>query len=206
MNIIRQIVPPLNVNCYILADEKTKNCIVIDAGGGYDVVKQTTDSLGYKIIGAAFTHGHYDHALDGHKFKENGVPVYITQKDEELLQGRGNLARYCGVKMQPFTSDGYLTEGDNEIGEFKFKVLFTPGHTAGSCCFLFGDTLFCGDTLFKGNYGRCDFPSGSMEDMKKSIFGKLFLLPVGTILYPGHGEPTTIGDEIKDNPINDYKD
>lgn len=206
MNIIRQVVPPLNVNCYIVADEKTKNCILFDVGGGFDKVKELTDSLGYKIVGAAFTHGHYDHALDGQKVKDSGIPVYVTRKDEELLQGRGNLARYCGVKMQPFAATEYLAEGDYEIGEFKFKVLYTPGHTAGSCCFSFGDFLLCGDTLFKGNYGRCDFPSGSLDDMKKSVFDKLFTLPENTVLYPGHGEPTTVGDEIKDNPINDYKD
>ena len=205
MTIIRNVVPPLNANCYIVADERTNNCLIVDVGGGYDEIMKTIKECKFTPVGAIFTHGHYDHALDGYKLKNAGIPVYIMEKDEELLQGRGNLARYCGVKMTPFTADGYLTEGDCRVGDVKFKTIFTPGHTAGSCCFLFGDTLLSGDCLFKGNFGRCDFPSGSIEDMKNSVFVKLYSMPDETVVYPGHGEPTTIGEEKKGNPLNEYK-
>ena len=96
-----------------------------------------------------------------------------------------------------------MKEGDYEIGGIKFSVIFTPGHTAGSCCFLFGDVLISGDTLFYGGYGRTDFPTGSFDDIKKSINNKLFALPRSTKVYPGHGEPTTIGEEIRSNPVNE---
>lgn len=203
--IIRKIVPPLNANCYILADEVLKKCLIIDVGGGFDEVVSVVNERGYTVVGALFTHGHYDHALDGIKCKEAGIPVYITRKDQELIDGRGNLARYCGVTMTPFVADGYLQEGINDIGGFSVEVVFTPGHTAGSCCFIVDGTIYSGDTIFKGNFGRFDFPSGSFQDLKKSVFDVVYSYPDKTPIYPGHGDPTTVGEEKEGNSLNAYR-
>lgn len=203
IKIITRIVPPLDANCYEVIDESTDNRLIIDVGGGFDDVLESVGNKG-KIVGALFTHGHFDHALDGYKFSDRGVKTYITEKDNELLSNSGNLGRYFGVKTVPYTADAFLKEGDTEIGGIKFRTIFTPGHTAGSCCFLFGNTLLSGDTLFYGSFGRTDFPTGNFNELKNSIKEKLFALPPDTKVYAGHGEPTTIGEEIKYNSINEY--
>ena len=203
IKIITRIVPPLNVNCYEVIDENTDNRLIVDVGGGFKEVLSDIEDKS-KIVGALFTHGHFDHALSGYQFAKTGVKTYITEKDNELLSSDGNLGRYFGVKTVPYVADEFLKEGDTEIGGIKFRTIYTPGHTAGSCCFFFGDTLLSGDTLFYGSFGRADFPTGSIEDLNKSIKEKLFTLPADTKVYPGHGEPTTIGEEIRHNPINEY--
>lgn len=202
MKILTKIVPPLDVNCYTIIDETTDNRLIIDVGAGFDEIMKDNPQK-EKIVGALFTHGHFDHAVDGYKFQNIGVKTYITETDNEILSNSKNLGKYCGVKTTPYVADVFLKEGDYEIGGIKFSVILTPGHTAGSCCFLFGDVLISGDTLFYGGYGRTDFPTGSFDDIKKSIKDKLFALPCGTKVYPGHGEPTTIGEEIRSNPVNE---
>lgn len=203
IKITSEIVPPLDVNCYIITDEDSGNRLIVDVGNGFQKIMQLFGK-DHNIVGALFTHGHFDHAVDGYKFGKQGIRTYMTEKDNEILSTSANLGRYCGVKTTPYSVDEFLEEKDYNIGGIMFKVIFTPGHTAGSCCFLVGDTLLSGDTLFYGSYGRCDFPTGNFEQIKKSIKDKLFTLPPETKVYPGHGEPTTIGEETRSNPINEY--
>lgn len=203
MDLIKVVVPPLDANCYIIKADDNNNCIAVDVGGGYEKVKEIIYGRGYNLVAAVFTHGHFDHVLDGAKIKNDGVKIYMTEKDEKLFDGRGDLARYCGVKFTPFKADGYLEEKEYDLGGVKFSVKFTAGHTAGSCCLLFDGFLLSGDTLFKGTFGRYDFPSGSLEELKKSIVEELFVLPDDTVVYSGHGAPTTIGEEKENNEINE---
>lgn len=204
MKITKIIVPPLDVNCYIVEDENSHNCILFDVGGGYEEVINIAKDRKLTPVAAIFTHGHFDHVLDGEKVKMSGIKVYMTEKDEKLFDGRGDLARYCGVKFTPFKPDFYLEEKDYNICGIKFSTIFTPGHTAGSCCFLFDNFILSGDTLFKGNFGRYDFPTGSLSELKGSIKNKIFNLSDNLIVYPGHGEHTVLGWEKEHNAINEY--
>jgi glyoxylase-like metal-dependent hydrolase (beta-lactamase superfamily II) len=125
----------------------------------------------------------------------------MHQADEVLVSGSGNLAKYFGLKMPPFSVDNRLIEGDLNICGFNLSVIETPGHTAGSVCVQIDNAIFTGDTLFLDSYGRTDFPSGSEQELIVSV-KKLFALQGDFLLYSGHGESTTLERERKHNMIN----
>ncbi|MFH0792749.1 MAG: MBL fold metallo-hydrolase, partial [bacterium] len=150
------------------------------------------------------THGHIDHTCDNALWKEAfpNVPLAIHKDDAFLLKDADRSgASSLGFPFQPSAPDFHL-EPDCELalGDVKFRILPTPGHTPGGVCFLAENYLVAGDTLFYGGVGRWDLPGGDYEQLMESIRRELLGLDDATIVLPGHGEPTTIGRERKENP------
>ena len=190
----RVVVGAIETNCYIVTCLITGKSLVIDPGDDYPKIQQA--SAGRKISVVLNTHGHIDHIKEDEKF---GVPVYIHSYDKDCLT---DAAKNLSVLFDsPITLDVetvILKDGDIiRLGEMVFKVIHTPGHSRGSVCFFIDNILFSGDTLFCGSYGRTDLPGGSEKDIFTSIQQKLLLLPSDTLVYPGHGEKTTIAQEKK---------
>lgn len=185
MNIKNIKVGELRTNCYIVSDETAKEGIVIDPGSEIEKVLAETDDLRIKAI--VLTHGHYDHVTGAFALKERiKAPVMIHQKDEAMMA-------YSTQQR----ADRLLNEEETlDIGNLRFEIIHTPGHSQGGIC-LYNEkeqALFSGDTLFAGDYGRTDLPGSSEPEMEDSL-KKLLRLPPGTKVYPGHGRPTTIGNE-----------
>ena len=166
------IVGWLQTNCYILGDEQTQTCALIDPGQKADKILEAVQELGYEVKMILLTHGHYDHVMAvPQSVKATGAKVYIHKKDEWLLNCE-EVLRY-GTRAEGYTVphvDGYLEEGQIiKLGSLDIKVLHTPGHTAGCCTFLCGDAMFSGDTLFQECCGRTDLETGSLEEILKSL-------------------------------------
>lgn len=191
-------------NCYFVYEEGKKDTIVFDPGDQGDYVYKKLTDAGFSIAAIYLTHGHFDHIEGCNALKKaSAAEIYALDKEKELLQDpalnlSGSFGMSCTVKP-----DGYFKDGEviTKAG-MTFRVIETPGHTSGSCCFYFehDGILIAGDTLFEESVGRVDFPTGSAAQLLYSIREKLFLLPDDTKVYPGHGDVTTIGHEKEYNP------
>ncbi len=198
-------VGPLEVNCYIVACEKSREGIVVDPGGDVDQIVSLVQKHQLKIGTIINTHGHFDH-LGGNRqaLAAFGAKLLIHQEDAPMLSRSAEVARRYGLQGENSPeADAYLVDGmDFSFGECHLKVLHTPGHTQGGCCLYFAEDrhVITGDTLFADSIGRTDLPGGSHEQLLESIRTKLFTLPDDVIAHPGHGPDTTIGHEKRCNP------
>lgn len=190
----------MQVNCYIVSSDKTKDAILIDPGDDYKKIKSFLDKHKLKPKFIVHTHGHIDHIGADNEFD---LPVYIHRLDSELLVNpEKNLSRF-------FTNDFKVKNDVVEIedssmialDDLTFKVLHTPGHTPGGICLKGDGLVFTGDTLFNLSVGRADFPYASQVKLMNSIRDKLLVLPDETVIYPGHGASSTIGREKASNPF-----
>ncbi len=199
MEITTVVVGELQVNCYIISEDN--DAILIDPGDDYTKIKNALN--GKKVHAVLLTHGHFDHTGAVGDFQKEGARVYASVNDARMLKdGYTSLAQPFGFPFKPIDAD--VTVKDEDVLEFfgiKFKVIETPGHTQGSICYMMGDILFSGDTLFMSSIGRTDFPGGSFEIIEKSIREKIYTLKGDTIVYPGHGGATTVEDEKHSNPF-----
>ena len=159
------------------------------------------DKLGIKIDTILLTHGHFDHVCGCRVFAESEYAgIYCSKEEKPLIFSREYLGIFGGVSVSRFEIDRELSDGDEfELCGMKVKMLSTPGHSAGSVCYIIGDMLFTGDTLFKGAVGRWDLPTGSYSDLRASL-KKLKDLDCDYKIYCGHGEDSTLGYERKTNP------
>lgn len=200
INICKMTLGSMATNTYIVYGEKGEGFIVHPAAES-EIIKIKTTELKTDIKAILLTHGHFDHigALD--KVKEiYNADVYAGEKEKEILSSsEKNLSAYFD---KPFTAkaDIYVRDGEViSIAGFDIRVIETPGHTIGSVCYLVSkeeeQALISGDTLFSGSYGRYDFPTGSLRQLMSSIKDKLLTLDDGLLVYPGHNEETTIGEE-----------
>ncbi len=203
MLIIRNEVGMVDCNCYIVACEKTGEGIIIDAGGDAGRIVADVRKHNVKVKQILCTHGHFDH-LGGlaDLVKEINVPISIHEADRELYENMPQQGMLFGLELEPNpVCNHFLQDGENiAFGEHMITVLHTPGHTKGGVCFLIGTDLFSGDTLFEESIGRTDLPGGSMNELINSIKTKLMVLPDETVVYPGHGDKTSIGFEKQNNP------
>lgn len=187
-------------NCYIVEDEDTKETMVIDPGGEANKILELLDILDSKLKYIYLTHCHGDHIAGVKELKEKkGGKVLIHRDDVEGLYDLDiNLSEYIGIKADNIEADARVDDGDIlHLGELTFKVIHTPGHTAGGSS-LYSEKeklVFSGDTIFKGTWGRTDLPTGDLVKIMQSISNKLLVLPDDTIIYPGHGSSTRVRDE-----------
>lgn len=203
MTLYMIVLGQLSNNCYIWADEKTKDAMVVDAPDKADEIIAFAGDKGLKITDIVLTHGHFDHILALKELKEKtGATLSVFEKTVDFMRDPvRNLAQYMNIEIPPTKPDKLLKDGDEiDFRGNKIKVLHTPGHTEDSICLLSGKTLLSGDTLFRLSVGRWDHPTGNMIEEINSINDKLMPLPDDTEVYPGHGPSTTIGEERKGNP------
>jgi len=194
----------LQTNCYILGDEKTKQCVVIDPGGDLEIIEEHLKKLKLKVIYIILTHGHVDHigALSQLK-KATEAEILIHSKDSAMLYDPNqNLSIFSGDKIIATKADKLLEEGDIiQCGGIKLEVLHTPGHTPGGISLVTDKMIFTGDSLFCGSIGRTDFPGLSYQKLISSIKDKILTKEDDLIIYPGHGPSSTIGEEKTNNPF-----
>jgi glyoxylase-like metal-dependent hydrolase (beta-lactamase superfamily II) len=197
-------VGPLQVNCYLVACRKTRDAMVIDPGEEGSRILYLAASEGLKIGKVINTHGHFDHiGANQQLVKATGAELMLHAADLPLLLNAKNHAEIYGLTVVPSPEpDRLLDQGDSfEVGEHTFKVFHVPGHSPGGICLLGDGHLFVGDVLFAGSIGRTDLPGGDFDALVKGVRERLFSLPDETIVHPGHGPDTTIGQERRMNPF-----
>lgn len=222
MQVIKFSLGQLAANCYFLV--KDKKCLIIDPADEAAFILEKIVRENLELVGMVATHGHFDHIMAAGEIQLSyDVPLYIHEKDLFLVKRMQSTAKHF-LGHNPHMLEPKRIEklqGRTErVGPFKFEMIRTPGHTPGSCCFVFHlggvpqaqhhlrggrpdvedertkKILFSGDTLFKSGIGRYDFSYSSFQDLQRSL-KKLFEMPKNTLVYPGHGEKTTIGEERK---------
>jgi len=200
------VVGPFATNCYIVGSSSTKQGMIIDPGAEAETILGTVQQMGLSIYLIVITHAHMDHVGALHSVKEKTNAAFAVHEDEKGFVLSAPMRMLTSLGVTPFKSppkpDRLLKDGDRiDISDLHFEVLYTPGHSSGGISLSGHGVVFSGDTLFNFGIGRTDFPGCSHERLMKSIREKLMVLPDETIVYPGHGPPTTIGDERRGNPF-----
>jgi glyoxylase-like metal-dependent hydrolase (beta-lactamase superfamily II) len=198
------VVGPLEANCYVFADEATKEAAIIDPGGEPSAIQKYLKDNALKPRCVINTHGHGDHIGANHFFaKESGVSLLIHEDDADFLNSpKLNLSSAFGMIIKAPPATRLLKDRDRiDVGKLYLEVLHTPGHTPGGICLRYNGAVFTGDTLFYEGIGRTDLPNSSEEAILASIRNKLMVLPDECLVYPGHGPETSIGHERRHNPF-----
>jgi len=224
--LIHEILPVgmLQCNCHVVGDPETREAIVIDPGDDAARILTVIERHRLKVTAIVVTHTHIDHVVGLRRVHESTrAPVYVHADDLELYRALDQQAAWLGWKApEPVKIDQLVREGDAiRWGRYEAQILHTPGHTPGSICLYMPSDiprqskktdapsderrgtgqLFAGDTLFAGSIGRTDLWGGSFPEIIRSLKGKLLALPDDTVVFPGHGEATTIGQERETNPF-----
>ncbi|MBP3476795.1 MAG: MBL fold metallo-hydrolase [Lachnospiraceae bacterium] len=201
----RLILGIAQTNCYFVYREGSNEVIFFDPADKGDYIYEALREKGFQVKGILLTHGHFDHIWGTNKLRElSGAPIYAYEEEKALCEDAvTNVSDQVG---RPYTvvPDRYLKDGEEiTIADMTCRLIATPGHTVGSCCYYFEEAgiLIAGDTLFAESVGRTDLATGSMSAIVRSIQERLFVLPDETKVYPGHGESTTIAHEKQYNPF-----
>lgn len=203
--IIRTIPVGMNrTNCYIVGCEETREGGVIDPGGEGERLVREIGRAGLDILYVLITHAHFDHiGAIADLIEATGAQLAVHPRERSLLESGGGAA-WWGLELEPGPSpDIALSDGQSiQVGDLRFRVLLTPGHSPGSVTFYEADEgmAFDGDLLFANGIGRADLPGGDRDTLMRSIREVLFTLPDDTAIYPGHGPRTTVGQEKRSNP------
>ena len=205
MKVEKFVIGMIQTNCYLVQNEESKECFLVDPAICPEELVSHIKSEGLELKAILLTHGHFDHIMGIDGFvDEFHVPVYVYEEDADAMTDPK-------LNQSSVYTGGYTYEGARSIREgqilklagYDFEVFHTPGHTKGGCCYYVRseDVLFSGDTLFQNSIGRTDFPGGSMSDLVRAVKEKLMVLPDETLVYPGHMGETTIGHEKTHNPF-----
>jgi glyoxylase-like metal-dependent hydrolase (beta-lactamase superfamily II) len=205
---IHEIFPvgPLACNCSVIGDERTREAMVIDPGDDLERVLAAVRKHGLTAKLIIVTHAHIDHIGGAAKLEElTGAPILMNKNDSPQLKLLDLQAAWVGMRAPQATKiDQSIGDGDTvQAGELSASVMHTPGHTEGSVCLYFEPQkkLIAGDTLFAGSIGRTDLPGGNFDKIMRSLHQRVLALPDETIVVPGHGPFTTIGNERETNPF-----
>ena len=199
-------VGPLQCNCSIIGDEKTREAIVADPGDDIADIIEILQKHQLTVKHIVITHGHIDHVGGAMKLKAvTGAPIHMNFGDEQQIKLLPMQAAWLGMEAPGKVEIDVNAKEQTKVaaGDIEGTVIYTPGHTEGSTCIYFPKekTLIAGDTLFAGSIGRTDLPGGNMEKIMSSLHTKLMALPDEIVVIPGHGPATTIGDERETNPF-----
>lgn len=205
LKIGRIVMGMCQTNCYFVYEEGKDRVLLFDPADKGSYIYSALKDKGFTVGAILLTHGHFDHIWGVEEIRElSGAKVYAYEKEKELCEDASlnvtkGAGRACVVKADQYVKDG----GEITEAGITCRLLATPGHTSGSCCYYFeaDKILISGDTLFQESVGRTDLPTGSMGTLVRSVKDKLFPLPDEVKVYPGHGEATTIGHEKKYNPF-----
>jgi len=205
---IHEIIPvgPLQCNCSIIGDETSHEAMVIDPGDDIEDILELIRKHNLQVNQIVITHAHIDHVGGAMKLRAaTGAPILLNQNDGALLKLLDLQATWIGMASpgEVKIDQSIGTADQLSAGSLKADVLHTPGHTEGSICLYFSANkkLIAGDTLFAGSIGRTDLPGGSFDKIINSLHEKVLTLPDDTIVVPGHGPLTTIGEERENNPF-----
>lgn len=196
------VVGMIATNCYLIEDEATGALAVIDPGDHSGKLIKAIDERGGKLSYILLTHGHYDHIIGVAELCDRYHPVVCAAEAEMRLLQNGiyNRSSVHNIRINSFKVDRLLQDGDViDLGESHLKFILTPGHTAGSGCYIVDDCIFSGDTIFCESIGRTDFDTSSPRDMVKSV-ERIKKLEGDYAIYPGHEMFTTLEHERKYNP------
>ena len=197
----------LGSNTYILWDEDTLDCALIDAGNETELVWSFIEEKGLQVRYILLTHAHYDHIYYFEEYAQKApqAEVVIHPLDNDMLPiPRLNASEIFGPARRFRQADRLVSDGDLlPLGTGFLKILHTPGHTPGGICIQADQSLFTGDTLFYDGFGRTDLGAGSVREMEASI-ERLYQMDPNLVVFPGHGISTTIGREANENPFMDF--
>lgn len=196
-------VGPIGANCVSAWDPERSTGVVVDPGDEADRIRKRVEVLGFKVTALLQTHAHFDHLGAAKNLQDLWqCPVFLHPADAYLVETLDMQTGLFGMKSVPAPATSELRPGDTHHG---LRTLHTPGHTPGSCCFLGefdqGPVVLSGDTLFQGGVGRTDLLGGQWDQLEASIQRELYTLEERTLVIPGHGPMTTIGEEAKKNPF-----
>lgn len=200
MKITQLTLGPLQTNCYIVYGED-KKAAVIDPGFCADVIESKVDELGLTIEKILLTHAHFDHIMAVEDLRKKGAELYIHRNDLKMLNdpNLNHMLMAAGKEIEFKAVEHILNDGDViDVGGEELKVLHTPGHTEGSVCYISSEWIVSGDTLFKETVGRTDLYGGDFDTIIESL-KKLKALDKDYVVYPGHGECTTLNYEKNNN-------